>query len=127
MKTSSLLAAVAVVISSSSIGSVSARPEEAFFFEEPCIGAMDEFCPAGYDADAELPSSVADELKDDGLAPASLLSEDVITCGIVGLLGLFTKADGLFCSKLLVAAGYCCSIFDATMEPTMDYDRFLRH
>ena len=62
-----------------------------------------------------------------GLAPASVLSEDVITCGIVGLLGLFTKADGLFCSKLLVAAGYCCSIFDATMEPTMDYDRFLRH
>ena len=125
MKTSSLLAAVAVVISS--IVSVSARPEEAFFSGDPCIGAMDEFCPAGYNADAELPASVADELKDSGLAPASVLSEDVITCGIVGLLGLFTKQDGLFCSKLLVAAGYCCSIFDATMEPTTEYDRFLRH
>ena len=57
MKTSSLLAAVAIVISS--IVSVSARPEEAFFSGDPCIGAMDEFCPAGYNADAELPASVA--------------------------------------------------------------------
>lgn len=142
MKTSSLLGAAVALISLSSSsaswissivsgikGSASdiqpssaASPEpEPNFFGEPCIDSMDLFCPSGYNADAVLPPEVADQLKSYGVAPASLLSEDVITCGIVGLLGLFTKADGHFCPKLLAAAGYCCALFESTHEPSHDW------
>ena len=89
---------------------------------------MDLFCPSGYNADAELPASVADELKNSGLAPASLMAEDVLTCGIVALIGLFARENGPFCPKLQYAAGYCCGLFEGTHEPSVGVtpDRLLR-
>ena len=142
MKTSSLLVAVVAFISPSASsaswissivsgikGSASdiqpssaASPEpEPNFFGEPCIESMDVFCPSGYNADAILPDSVADELKSSGLAPASLMTEDVITCGIVALIGLFARENGHFCDDLKYAAGYCCGLFEATHEPSHDW------
>ena len=142
MKTSSLLAAAVALISLSSSsaswissivsgikGSASdiqpssaASPEpEPNFLGEPCIDSMDLFCPSGYNADAVLPPEVADELKSSGLAPASLMTEDVITCGIVALIGLFAQENGPFCDDLQYAAGYCCALFEATHEPSHDW------
>ena len=142
MKTSSLLVAAVALISLSSSsaswissivsgikGSASdiqpssaASPEpEPNFYGDPCIESMDDFCPSGYNADAVLPDSVADELKSSGLAPASLMTEDVITCGIVALLGLFAREHGPFCDDLQHAAGYCCGLFEATHEPSHDW------